>query len=46
MRVWFSGRICPSQGHDTGSIPVTRSRIRVSDLSQHISFALEHVKCI
>ena len=25
LRVWFNGRTCPSQGQDTGSIPVTRS---------------------
>jgi hypothetical protein len=25
MRVWFSGRTKPSQGLDTGPIPVTRS---------------------
>ncbi len=24
MRVWFSGRIIPSQGIDGGSIPLTR----------------------
>ena len=30
LRVWFNGRTCPSQGQDTGSIPVTRSVRRCS----------------